>query len=341
MYFYNVPTGTPGAGGDIILSLAGCDAGLVTEARIVKDGEVLGIKRFAGEEAYDINAACYLRGTVEPVPLTAGYAGFHDHTPRMPRFNVLATQYPAADDGPSAGAVWIDSGPVRYTAGWDGDCPSDTDLTVIGDNYEITTGETVEFSFISGPRTFTGSVVLTTPDYSYLVSYINSGYDDRAMFTLNVIPERIETIVGEKIDETMEFAVKVQYSYAEVVMEKTVRVRDRQEGQVRLCWLNRYGALDYYTFSAVRTEELTVEKNRVLTGGGYRVARLETGRTMTVQTPYRTPDYIARIATVLSSPRVWRIENDRATEVDILSDRIELDHDGPQRLVLTFRDSSV
>ncbi len=341
MYFDKIPQGTPGAGADIIVSLAGCDPELVTEVRIMKDGELLGIKRFAGEEAYDINAACYLRDTVGPAPLISDIGGFHDHTPRLPHFSVVASQYRGEDDGPAEEAAWVDSGPVYYTAGWDADCPPDTGLTSIEDHYEMTTGETMEFSFISGPRTFSGSVVLTAPDYSYLVSFINSSAAERAMYTFNLVPAKIEDIVGEAIDETMEMAVKVTYSYSEVVLEKTVKVRDRHTGQVRLCWLNRYGALDYYTFSAVRTEGLTVDKSRVLSGESYRVADFETGRTMTVQTPYRTPAYIARIATVIASPRVWRIEDNRATEVDILTDRVELGHDGPQRLVLTFRESAI
>lgn len=184
MYFSKLPEGYPGAGGDIILTLAGCEADMIMEARIMSGDGILGIKRFRGQTQHDIDAACYLRGTVEVEPfLTATRSGFVEMPERLPRFSVAATQYPAAEDGPGDGSVWVDSGPLYYTPGAV-DSPPKTVLTEIDRAFTIASGETFELPLITEEKAVRAVVRVYTPEFTHEVSYANAGDNEVGLYLL-------------------------------------------------------------------------------------------------------------------------------------------------------------
>ena len=93
---------------------------------------------------------------------------------------------------------------------------------------------------------------------------------------------------------------------------------------VRLGWLNPYGAIDYHTFRSLG-RLLCNEKERVMTGQS--VQRVTTVRSSYVWEEVLSSGYLpATTATalsgLLSSPRVWRVEDGEACLVDVTEEMV-------------------
>ena len=93
---------------------------------------------------------------------------------------------------------------------------------------------------------------------------------------------------------------------------------------VRLGWLNSYGAIDYHTFRSLG-RLLRSEKERVMTGQS--VLRVSTIRSSYVWEEVLSSGYLPAATAValsglLSSPRVWRVEDGEAYLVDVTEEMV-------------------
>ncbi len=106
---------------------------------------------------------------------------------------------------------------------------------------------------------------------------------------------------------------------------------------VRLGWLNPYGAIDYHTFRSLG-RLLRTEKERVVTG--HTMQKVSTTRSSYVWEDVLSSGYLpaataVALSGVLSSPRVWRIDEGGVQSVDV-TEEIGAVSDEGQLSVLRF-----
>lgn len=140
-----------------------------------------------------------------------------------------------------------------------------------------------------------------------------------------------------ELDRTMELEVTITGSDNVELIRKRFAVTEKQQDRVRMCWLNRYGTVDYYTFSPVQRRTVSAVKNRITTGRGTRTAHVESEYTATVQSPFLPASHVGELSGIVTSPRVWLVNGLEATEVDIISGSVDIDSEGPQKLEITYR----
>ncbi len=98
----------------------------------------------------------------------------------------------------------------------------------------------------------------------------------------------------------------------EVVCEVNYYYVSRPKMSVRLAWIGRTGAVEYYTFPVI---------NSLLK---YR----DGSRVVEVESAYESEALIDALSDMIISPRVWLVRGDDVVEVEMMSDRLELNPRG-------------
>lgn len=100
-------------------------------------------------------------------------------------------------------------------------------------------------------------------------------------------------------------------------------LRQPSAHNVRLAWLNPYGAIDHYTFHSLG-QLLRTNKERIVGADGVRVVRSE-GRWEEVLSSGYLPGAVARVlASLLTSPKVWRIDGDEVVALDVTDESMTI-----------------
>ncbi len=108
---------------------------------------------------------------------------------------------------------------------------------------------------------------------------------------------------------------------------------------LRLGWLNRYGAIDYFTFRSLQ-RHLVSDKERVLTPSGALVVSSQATVEHSISSGYLSCRDAEVVAGVLSSPRLWLIDGSEAIPHEVTNQRIEMSsHDHLCELHFTLRAS--
>lgn len=94
------------------------------------------------------------------------------------------------------------------------------------------------------------------------------------------------------------------------------------DSDIRLCWFNKFGAIDYFSFSQPYDSTFSVLKDRFLNHDGFAVASISASTQHRVSSGFLPHNTLSAVAHILCSPRVWLANNNSFTPVDILSDNL-------------------
>ncbi len=126
------------------------------------------------------------------------------------------------------------------------------------------------------------------------------------------------------------------YSVSTGAETRTYKCVERRPGAVRLCWLNPYGAMDYYTFYKTENQLFEAGKNLAYTTQGSIVCDSDVRTYTTVQSELEPHDVLAWLSQVISSPRVWVCESSEFRRVDIVTDNVKVSDKVPGRIEVTI-----
>lgn len=133
-------------------------------------------------------------------------------------------------------------------------------------------------------------------------------------------------------DDVGSIAVKVTTPTIDVdFLNKTAKVRYllRPVGlnNKRLCWVNRYGVLEFWNFDHLREQSYTVAADKIYTAEGYKTISVEAEERVTVETKELPQDVMKALSYILISPAVWLVDDkgngltaDNFTPIDILTE---------------------
>lgn len=134
-------------------------------------------------------------------------------------------------------------------------------------------------------------------------------------------------------DDVGSIAVKVTTPTIDVdFLNKTAKVRYllRPVGlnNKRLCWVNRYGVLEFWNFDHLREQTYTAKVDKIYTADGYKNIGAETETQTIVESRELPKDVLEALSYILCSPAVWLVkdvrymglEESHFTPIDIISD---------------------
>lgn len=110
------------------------------------------------------------------------------------------------------------------------------------------------------------------------------------------------------------------------------RIRPMGLNGVRLAWLNRYGALDFWNFDHLREQEFAATSETIYTHNGYTKLNTAAERRYTVETRELTTEALNTMSYIIASPAVWVVTDDGAgnttfEEVDVVTEECKVFND--------------
>ncbi|MCD7969434.1 MAG: hypothetical protein LUF87_03690 [Alistipes sp.] len=333
-----IPEGVQAAGAGIIIPLENCDPDMIVEVHIMAGEETLGVKRFRGETGYMVNASCYLEGTLEPEPYYKDVGhGYWEMPGWLGRFILRFTEYDPALDGPPDGAVWTETEEIPYTAGSE-KCEYWQPLMEMDGDLEICRDETIEIPLLLNETKLWSVLMLVWGEQEIPVTLSSDkdGNMDR-MFTYYINPPYLQTILEFVMDESFYMEARCGTSVGDIRFRKKITVRDMARTGIRLCWVNKYGTIDYFTFSPVVGAAASLTKTRADGSGGHTVPAVERLDTVRVESPPMSAENLVRLSGILGSRKVWHVVEGVRTEVDILTEKAAIDFTRPGTMEIEFR----
>lgn len=115
---------------------------------------------------------------------------------------------------------------------------------------------------------------------------------------------------------------------------------------VRLAWVNRYGALDFWNFDHLREENVAVQVEKIYTKDGYTPIAMQKEKQITVSTKELPKAALEALSYILASPAVWLVNDTKSgelkqsdfTPIDILTDSCRVYSDAElSALEITYR----
>lgn len=268
---------------------------------------VLGVKRVYTEGEASVNAAPYIRRLLAPQPMCG-----------IP-MDVYFTSKRAAACYVSAGGK--NSKAVYLTAGSD-DAPVNAIISASPGVLKIRMDETDEIS-----------AAVPLGSMKPLIKFRHEGfeYTDRSQpayvseeiqaFIVNVndIGRLFTANTGAPVSQMTEFTVSLEiridssYTYSQRRYEID---RNTKTGR-RLAWINRYGAVDYYTFPYVAGGRVSGSRERIYTPDGYRTVATAAETTETLLSEPCDAASAGWLSEIFSSPAVWAIDGTHYEKVEV------------------------
>lgn len=95
---------------------------------------------------------------------------------------------------------------------------------------------------------------------------------------------------------------------------------------VRLAWINRYGALDFWNFDHLREQSFGVSAETIYTHNGYLKLNPSAERLYTVETREVSREVLEVLSYIIASPKVWLVKDDGAgsptfSDIDVVTEQ--------------------
>ncbi len=286
---------------DVVYRLTEADPASRTEVSILlsADGHnatVAGKKICHGRADYEINIGPYLRRAFDVEPVGEAEGGLSYPSGRT-IFGTISA--PGADT----------PGYIAYTCGT-ADAAGYDVLSDAPYRHKIAAGEADEISLLtSGAGTC--SCTAYTQTGRQLFGF--AGNERESMLTVRVAPADLE---GVEYFEVRYEGPRISGSL------RRYDVVQRGEGATRLCWMNRFGALDYYTFECVDSN-LKTRRQYIETLSGAEINTLAGEAHTTLASDWEEAATLRWLAQIVNSPRVWVCEQDGSyRRVEVASESI-------------------
>ncbi len=306
---------------DACFVLGGVSAasGLDVEISSMSYAGVLGVKRVYAEGEVSVNAAPYVRCLLSPEPLCGNNMGLYTAPERSVACSVSAGGYVSQS--------------VYLTAGSE-DAPVNTIVSAAPSVSKIRSGETDEIPVISiGNRvmpviTFRHEGVEYT-DYSQPYS---AGAE---MMTFVVNADAVGRLftehTGAPASEMTEFTVlmRIMVGSSDIYAFRRYEVDRNTNAGRRLAWINRYGAVDYYTFPYVTGGKASGSRERIYTPEGYRTVATASEITEMLLSEPCDPETAKWLSEIFSSPAVWTIDGTNYERVEAAAGSAEYSAERP------------
>lgn len=312
-----------GAFSDLIYKIDECNSQQVTEVEIwcSSKAEPVGMKRFIGDDTYIINTSNYVSRFLDVNPIISDNCEIISSTNRTVQTKIKIGNVYSAERSVTAGCI-----------------ASEFTKAMSNSPYflDIAPGESDEISVMAYPRNIGANITIYGEGIKSTITFPNvSATLDVCTFVFNM--DNIATLFSitdwNKIWE-MEVNVLANTS---TIISRRYNIKRNTSIATRLCWLNPYGAIDYYTFPITLSRQVKASKSKIYSQFGYATYG-NTAETVTaLKTAYESPSTLEWLAEIITSPRVWIIDNKTLTPVDVVSDSTDVILDDLNAMTISIR----
>lgn len=292
----------------VLYTIAADNDGSTLDVDLVHNNTVLGRKRFRSAPEIEVDAAPYFLRLFDPQPLpVAPFEFYNPHgrvvvgNARIGEVNSEFSLFTASTKPMNVGQLLSDYTSTRRISLDDCD-----EISILVDNTTVT--PTLCIHHVSGDVYFDAEEQQLEEGMWTLL--INMADISQRLLAMQRHPSGCYAAEA-RIDIDGRPAITVDYTIA-----------PRPQKSQRLCWVNSYGAIDYFTFDSIAAKRVESTKQRIRSIDGYRTVDTLTDSITTLLCPVQRGATFEALSELVSSPRVWRIDSDGATEIDILSNSL-------------------
>lgn len=143
---------------------------------------------------------------------------------------------------------------------------------------------------------------------------------------------------GKNWEDFISMAVPI-YNKGVLICEIRYRMMPHNCNKTRLCWWNRYGAIDYYTFETAGPTEESITREQIDYNGRSRQTLGTSHKTGSVTTTSTTKEQAEWLAGCATSPQVWIADGANFIPIEITDDRLMIHDKNATALTLHYRHS--
>ena len=284
---------------------------------------IIGRRRFCGDNSYDVNLAYCAQSQLNITPLTTVQCGFAVPTGR-------------------AINVTVGAGSLRRSTvltGGQRTCFSYEKLSDSPDVLDIATNEWDEIAVIAEGGSIQADAIVEKPAAMTVELATKSDAQGLLVFALKMadLLVKLQAAGKSSLEPDERFKIRISDSDGYVLAEQGYRIVSPSTDNVRLCWWNALGQIDYYTMRRVQEVRYNLQKERMLTSDGYKMTACRREREMRVVSDFLSSEFIEWLSEIASSPRVWVLENGRFVRVEVVDEAVKLSGTGPVQIDLILK----
>ncbi len=284
---------------------------------------IIGRRRFCGDNSYDVNLAYCAQSQLNITPLTTVQCGFAVPTGR-------------------AINVTVGAGSLRRSTvltGGQRTCFSYEKLSDSPDVLDIATNEWDEIAVIAERGSIQADAIVEKPAAMTVELATKSDAQGLLVFALKMtdLLVKLQAAGKSSLEPDERFKIRISDSDGYVLAEQGYRIVSPSTDNVRLCWWNALGQIDYYTMRRVQEVRYNLQKERMLTSDGYKMTACRREQEMRVVSDFLSSEFIEWLSEIASSPRVWVLENGRFVRVEVVDEAVKLSGTGPVQIDLILK----
>ena len=290
--------------------------------------DVLGVKHFCGQSEYSVNISGYMQRQMDVVPYYRTASGFNFTAGRTAIGRIAVGNTTTDQRVFSAGVK------TKIAAEMLSDAPVDQSIAV---------NEIDEYSFFGENAYIVGYYFYLTKGTGIReLAYGNLGRGNNQMiYYTHAMNDVVKWAAKSSTLKSVE-----AYDHLEVWMEarskltlvRRYAIRPVSDKSVRLCWVNPYGAIDYYTFTRQDGERIVTNRRQIYNTEGYRTYDAATQRFKTLRSEYVNAETVSWLASIMAAPRVWIAEGAVFTPVDVAGGEVVVSEGAPSYFTLAIRE---
>lgn len=310
MKIANQPQAYQGAYPEVTYTLTEAIPDEVTEVEILgpDTSAVTGTKRMSGSSQYEVNIAGYVQRQLNIWPATETVCGIYPAPGRMATARIRVGSL-------TSQAVPVSGGTVRAETGHA--------LTDKPDGGTLGRRDIEEVAFVAPGQSVTARITLGGSS-THQIALPSITCDD-GMYVVLIAMQDIENRLAEagKGPVTAYRTLTLGITAGSLgPLNRRYRIVDRSGNSTRLAWVNRYGAIDAFTFEHIGTELITAKKQRVCTRNGYEVLGSEAETETALHVAAGCAAQMRWLGGLIASPAVWRLEANGWEAVDVITDTL-------------------
>lgn len=273
------------------------------------DNTLIGKKRFRNATLYNVNVAGYARRQIDVTPQRPSSISFAQPTDRLSKItirsgSVQGSTVVAAGNTSLDSYIKLSASPATIPISRS----QRDELTLLVDD-GLPLSVEARLHGRNGDRTLT--IIDTQEVDGLLVICLNMTQLDAKLRTLEY---------GTLSDfDNMEVALMIDTD--QLFAQKYVFIPDKPD-QIRLCWWNSFGQIDYYTWRQQTQIDLYSEKNRIYTQQGYKTIQNKSEQHRHLFSGFISRKTMDWISEIITAPRVWIDHGSSIEPIEILSDQI-------------------
>lgn len=273
------------------------------------DNTLIGKKRFRNATLYNVNVTGYARRQIDVTPQRPSSISFAQPTDRLSKItirsgSVQGSTVVAAGNNPLDSYIKLSASPETIPISRS---QRDELALLVDDGLPLSVEARLHGR--NGDKTLT---IIDTQEVGELsVICLNMTQLDAKLRTLEY---------GTLSDfDNMEVALMIDTD--QLFAQKYVFIPDKPD-QIRLCWWNSFGQIDYYTWRQQTQIDLYSEKNRIYTQQGYKTIQNKSEQHRHLFSGFISRKTMDWISEIITAPRVWIDHGSSIEPIEILSDQI-------------------